>query len=395
MVTFSRVSDVASILASVAVVVCRSIHRKVLQCEETCTKFLADNEDGPWRHVVENLDSLEIGQCDVFNPGHIASSKIEYGTNGHRVAHARHRDGCNVLFLDWHSERMGFTLIELLVVIGIIAILLSILVPSLNSVKRKARLILCMANTKEIGRIVQVYRVDNDDLVPPVANRDAADGAYTGEPAGYAYLSIALRDYNELRGLDEEYVTQSYGPIVGASKYQYFCDNLLPKFYSCPFVRNKKVAPPVQVEDVVIDGSAVKAFKIVGRGGSYATWRWGAYRNGNIRSNVGINYNYGTPKWGAVPWVKTAKVGCDYYTAQRNQTKWDSSEYREFGIGAPFDMSILYCEQGENNNWAGRSGPDWGIFNPGSHARGKVGGTTVLMCDGHTEWVEGLRVGWP
>jgi len=70
------------------------------------TIYLADNEDGPWRPVVESLDSLEIGQCDVFNPGHIASSKVEFGTNGRRVAHARHRDGCNVLYLDWHAERM-------------------------------------------------------------------------------------------------------------------------------------------------------------------------------------------------------------------------------------------------------------------------------------------------
>ena len=56
----------------------------------------------------------------------------------------------------------GFTLIELLVVIAIIALLLAILMPSLNATKRKAREIVCRTNLKQWGLVVALHGQDND-----------------------------------------------------------------------------------------------------------------------------------------------------------------------------------------------------------------------------------------
>ncbi|MHC4740646.1 MAG: type II secretion system protein [Planctomycetota bacterium] len=68
------------------------------------TIYLADNEAGHWRPIIEDKNSRDIMRCDIFDPGHLPTSNSTNITRGRRIARNRHRDGCNVLFLDWHSE---------------------------------------------------------------------------------------------------------------------------------------------------------------------------------------------------------------------------------------------------------------------------------------------------
>jgi len=60
------------------------------------------------------------------------------------------------------DKRRGFTLIELLVVIAIIALLMAILMPALQRVKKQARVVACQGNLKQWGVIFAMYADDNN-----------------------------------------------------------------------------------------------------------------------------------------------------------------------------------------------------------------------------------------
>jgi prepilin-type N-terminal cleavage/methylation domain-containing protein len=59
-----------------------------------------------------------------------------------------------------------FTLIELLVVVAIMAILMSLLYPSLQKARRAVKQAVCLSNQSQIARGMQIYSNDNSRAVP-------------------------------------------------------------------------------------------------------------------------------------------------------------------------------------------------------------------------------------
>lgn len=121
----------------------------------------------------------------------------------------------------------AFTLSELLVVIAVIAVLASLLLPSLSQAREKGRKILCASNQRQLSLAATTYSLDFAEVMNPL--QDERSDA-TGKPVETTYRIILWK-----------YVSQS------------------PRVFDCPSEKVASYADGISPSDASLGGFSMSA----------------------------------------------------------------------------------------------------------------------------------------
>ncbi len=126
----------------------------------------------------------------------------------------------------------GFTLVELLVVIGIIALLISILLPSLNRARETANRVKCASNLRQIGQGFLLYANDNKS------------GAYPRTVFAQATTGDTIPTWGTSPGSTDPFLSTGARPSANDVTAALFLvlrsQDMTPEVFTCPSSNTEK-----------------------------------------------------------------------------------------------------------------------------------------------------------
>jgi prepilin-type N-terminal cleavage/methylation domain-containing protein/prepilin-type processing-associated H-X9-DG protein len=314
------------------------------------------------------------------------------------------------------SATTGFTLIEVLVVVAIIALLLSILLPSLTAARNQARLVVCKANLKQLATIIATYQTEATGHVPVMFNDAASFLGANSAPARSCWVSVAMRRYSPqthnlgkrvINGVNYDFDPESIWTVAMRDAYETY---IMPEYYACPFQSGKGAQHRTVTSEL-----PYRLYGKEGRFDSIQTWLSENVVSGTLPPHgvpwqpASSSVHDGVPKYTAFSWNCLRSTGAfkdgtaippvpnaqDWGTKAVKTTyrRWTEADARR--LRSSFSMTtVAYCAQGENI-LGDQPGGLIGWANKGSHPTSGKGGANVIFADSHVEWVPGKQIGWP